>query len=174
MENKNSKLSNVSMGMGGTLIITIFVVLCLTVFSVLSFTTAYSDLKLSKKTEEFTYDYYEIHGRAEGKLAEIYVVLMSINENIRTAYTSTELFINNAAEAVTKINGVSVIELNNDSFTFYYESLGDKNQKLCVTLKIMYDEEKRIPYYNIVTWNLEPIELPVYEEEIYDLWEGFE
>lgn len=174
MENKSSKLSNVSIGMGGALILTIFVVLCLTVFSVLSFTTAYSDLKLANKTEEYTSDYYKVHGIAEEKLAEIYVVLMSINENISSTNTLQEAFINNAAEAVSKLNGVSVIELNNNTFSLYYEIFGDKNQKLCVTLKILYDEEKNIPYYDILTWNLEPIELPVYEEENYDLWEGFE
>lgn len=174
MEYKNSKLSNVSIGMGGALILTIFVVLCLTVFSVLSFTTAYSDLKLANKTEEYTSDYYKVHGIAEEKLAEIYVVLMSINENISSTNTLQEAFINNAAEAVSKLNGVSIIELNNNTFSLYYEIFGDKNQKLCVTLKILYDEEKNIPYYDIVTWNLEPIELPVYEEENYDLWEGFE
>jgi len=174
MENKSSKLSNVSIGMGGALILTIFVVLCLTVFSVLSFTTAYSDLKLANKTEEYTSDYYKVHGISEEKLAEIYVVLMSINENISSTNTLQEAFINNAAEAVSKLNGVSIIELNNNTFSLYYEIFGDKNQKLCVTLKILYDEEKNIPYYDIVTWNLEPIELPVYEEENYDLWEGFE
>lgn len=174
MENRSSKLSNVSIGMGGTIIVTIFVVLCLTIFSVLSFTTAYSDLKLAKKTEEFTSDYYKVHGMAEEKLAEIYIILMSINENISSVNTQREAFIAHAAEAVTKIYGVSVIELNSDSFTLYYEISGDKNQKICVTIEILYDDEKNIPYYDIVTWNLEPIEYPVYEEENYDLWEGFE
>lgn len=174
MENKSTKLSNVSVGMGGTLIITIFVVLCLTVFSVLSFTTAYSDLKLAKKTEEFTNDYYKIHGMAEERLAEIYAALMSVNESIDTTDTPTESFMNNAAEAIVKLYGVSVTELNNDSLILYYENQGDKNQKLCVTLMVMYDDERNLPYYDIVTWNLEPIELPVFEEENYDLWEGFE
>lgn len=173
MENRNSKLNNVSIGMGGALIITIFVVLCLTVFSVLSFTTAYSDLKLAKKTEEITYDYYRIHGISEERLAEINVVLMSINETINPA-NSIEVFMKKAAEAVVKLYGVSVIELNDDSFTIYYESMGDRNQKICTTLKVMYDEEKRAPYYNIETWNLSTIELPIYEEENFDLWEGFE
>jgi hypothetical protein len=173
MENRSSKSSNVSIGMGGSLILTIFVVLCLTVFSVLSFTTAYSDLKLAHKTEKFTSDYYKIHGLAEEKLAEIYEVLMSINEK-SSVNTLQEDFISKASEAVSKIYGVSEIKLNSESFTLYYEVLGDKNQKICVTLEILFDEDKNIPYFDIVTWNLEPIELPVYEEENYDLWEGFE
>lgn len=173
MRANSSKLSNISIGMGGALIITIFVALCLTVFSVLSFTTAYSDLKLAKKTEEFAYDYYSIHGQAEEKLAEISDVLISLNEKMNYKNSSEE-FMKNAAETITKIDGVSVIRFSDDSFTLYYESLGNKNQKLCSTLEIMYNEEKSIPYYDIVTWNIEPIELPEYEEENYDLWEGLE
>lgn len=173
MENK-SNMSNASMGMGGTLIIIIFVVLCLTVFSVLSFTTAYSDLKLARKTEQLTHDYYEIHGRAEEKVAEIYATLMSVNEIIISENFKKEDFMKRASEAVVKLYGVSTTTLSDDSFSLYYESLGEENQKICVTLKVMYDETKNIPYYNIETWNLSPIKLPIYEEENYNLWEGFE
>lgn len=171
MDGKNAKLSNTSMNLGGTIIIIIFVVLCLTVFSFLSFNTAYSDLKLSKKSEEFYYDYYRIQGMAEERLAEIYVALMSINENLSFA-TAKKAFMDDATESVVKLHGVSVISSNDDSLVLYYETLGEKNQKLCVTLKIMYDEEKSIPYYNIETWNLAPIDKPVYEEETLNLWEG--
>lgn len=171
MENKNIITSKASIGMGGSLIITVFVVLCLTIFSVLSFTTAHSDLKLSKKTEEFTKDYYNINGLAEERLAEIYVTLLSVNLTYSNNISS---FISNSAEAIASLHGVSVIEMNSDDFILYYETLGIKNQKLCVTLKIMYDLEKKLPYYSILTWNLEPIKLPTYEEENYNLWEGFD
>lgn len=172
MDNKSNKMSNTSMNLGGTIIIIIFVVLCLAVFSFLSFNTAYSDLKLAKKSEVFYYDYYRIQGIAEERLAEIYVTLMSINEKLSIESTK-ETFMNNAAESVVKIYGISVINLNDESLVLYYETLGDKNQKLCVTLKVMYDEAKNLPYYDIETWNLAPIEEPVYEEETLDLWEGF-
>ena len=172
MERRNSKLSNVSIGMGGTLIVTIFVSLCLTIFSILSFTTAYSDLKLAKKTEEITYDYYELHGKAEETLAEIYVLLMSANETYKSS--SKEILMDKAAGMVTKINGVSIVDSSRDSFSLYYESPGNKNQKICVTLNVMYDEINNIFVYDIQTWNLASIEIPLYEEENYNLWEGFE
>ena len=173
MINRNSKLSNVPIGMGGALIITIFVVLCLTIFSVLSFTTAYSDLKLAKKTEEMTYDYYSIHGKAEEKLASIYDVLVSTNENMSFDSSSND-FYDNAIIALREIKSVSIIDSNKNLLKIYYEELGDKNQKISVTLNIMYDIINRRPYYDIETWNLSTIELPVYEEENFDLWEGFE
>ncbi|MGB4438967.1 MAG: hypothetical protein WBJ13_07025 [Sedimentibacter sp.] len=180
MENKKTKSSNVSVGMGGTLIITIFVVLCLTIFATLSFTTAYSDLKLAKKTEEMTYDYYAVHGMAEEKLAEVYNVLLNSNENLNMInddnLSETEKFFNIFADNISDVADVTVIENNegNDNFTIYYESLGQKNQKICVTLNILYDELSKKPYYEIVSWNLANIKLPVYEEENFDLWEGID
>lgn len=173
MEIRNYKSSNISMGMGGSLIIIILVVLCLTVFSVLSFTTAYSDLKLAEKTEEMTSDYYKASGKAEEKLAYIYEALISACESMNDS-DSPEAFFNDAALKVANINDVSIISSNSNSFKIYYEALGDKNQKICVTINIMYDEISRRPYYDIETWNLSTIEPPVYEEENIDLWEGFE
>lgn len=45
------KQSQLGINAGGAIIIIIFVVLCLTIFSVLSFASAYSDKKLSDKTK---------------------------------------------------------------------------------------------------------------------------
>lgn len=172
---KNYKSSNISIGigMGGAIIIIILVVLCLTVFSVLSFTTAHSDLKLAEKTEEMTSDYYKTNGKAEEKLADIYEVLISACENMKVEDTP-EVFFNTAVGELSEIDGVSIISSNWDSFKIYYEASGDKNQKICVTVNIMYDKINNYPYYNIETWNLSTIEPPVYEEENFDLWEGFE
>jgi len=180
MENKRTRSSNVSVGMGGTLIIIIFVVLCLTIFATLSFTTAYSDLKLAKKTEEMTYDYYAVHGMAEEKLAEVYNVLLKSNENLNMIndddLSEAEKFYRIFADNISDVADVTIIENNegNNNFTLYYQSLGRKNQKICVTLNILYDELRQKPYYEIVSWNLANIELPVYEEENFDLWKGID
>jgi len=159
----NHNRSNSDVGFGGTIIIVIFVVLCLTILSTLSFTTAYSDLKLSKKTEEITADYYAAHGKAEEKLEEIYGILISEDAE-------------SAKGIVKELKGVTVIEedVSNNNYLIYYESLGDKNQKICVTLNIFYDENTMKPYYEITSWNLANIELPEYEDENYDLWKGID
>ncbi len=180
MENKETRTSNVSVGMGGTLITTIFVVLCLTIFATLSFTTAYSDLKLAKKTEEMTCDYYAVHGIAEEKLAQIYNILLNSNKNTYMInddnLSETEKFFTILANNISSLSDVTIIENYNENnkFTIYYESLGQKNQKICVTLNILYDEISKKPYYDIVSWNLANIELPVYDEENFNLWEGID
>ena len=136
MENKNYRATNISMGMGGAIIVVILVVLCLTVFSVLSFSTAYSDLKLTEKTEEMAADYYITNGKAEEKLADVYNELSLAAEKMKDTDTP-EVFYNNATVQLAGIDGVSIINTDNGSFKAYYESLGDKNQKICVTLNII-------------------------------------
>ena len=157
MENKKT---NVSVGMGGTLIITVFVVLCLMIFAALSFATAYSDLKLAKKVQNMTADYYSIHGKAEEKLAEISDVLFDININETKE---------NLAGKLSGIDGISFIDKED---VIKYEVPGNNNQKISVTLNILHDSTGY--YYEIAAWNLSNIELPVYEDEIIDIWEGVE
>ena len=173
MENKNYSTADIPIGMGGSIIVVILVVLCLTVFSVLSFDTAYSDLKLTEKTEEMAADYYKINGKAEEKLSDIYNAMDSICKSMKDTDTP-ETFYSDVFLQLAKIDDVSIIGSNDGSFKIYYESLGDKNQKICVTLDIFYDELKHCPSYEIETWNLSAIEFPDYEQQNIDLWEGLE
>lgn len=151
-----NKRMNVSVGMGGTLIITVFVVLCLMVFAVLSFTTAHSDLKLSNKALEITKDYYFIHGNAEEKLSEINDILHETDES----------------KIISDLLNIDGVSFDEENLTVQYEVLGQKNQKISVELNILHDNKGY--YYEIAAWNLSNIELPVYEDEIIDIWEGIE
>ncbi|NMB97522.1 MAG: hypothetical protein GYA02_13080 [Clostridiaceae bacterium] len=154
-----NRRTNVSLGMGGTLVVTVFVVLCLMIFAALSFTTAYSDLKLSIKAQEITADYYLIQGKAEEKLAEISEVLHGID----TGGDKTSIF--------RKLSLIDGIEVDEENSRISYEAAGQKNQKISVSLNIVIEDKV---YYEIESWNLSNIELPVYEDQIIDLWEGVE
>ncbi|HHZ02367.1 MAG TPA: hypothetical protein GX396_05445 [Tissierellia bacterium] len=160
MENR-MKNSEIPLGMGGSLIVTVLVVLCLIIFAALSFTTAYSDYKLSLRAQEITEDYYRIHGLAEEKLSEISDVLYGIKG------MDTDI-----AEKLKRVEGL-FIEGELDELSAWYEVLGSKNQKITVSLNILFEESKDSYYYEITSWNLSNIELPVYEEEYIELWEGF-
>ncbi|MFA6983959.1 MAG: hypothetical protein WC276_08435 [Sedimentibacter sp.] len=154
-----NRRTNVSVGMGGTLIITVFVVLCLMIFASLSFVTAYSDLKMSKKAQEITADYYSIHGNAEEKLAEISDVLYDIDIN------------EEKDKVLRKLSDIDGVRVDEENSTLQYEVLGSKNQKISVDLNILQTDRF---YYEIEAWNLSSIELPIYEDEIIDIWEGIE
>lgn len=58
-------------GLGGTLILMVFVVVCLAVFSALSFVTARADLALSEKNTTALEVYYTADAAAQAKLAQI-------------------------------------------------------------------------------------------------------
>ena len=62
---------------GSASIIMVFAVLCLTIFSVLSLTTAASDLRLSRRSAKSIADYYEAEFLAETKALEINDLLKS-------------------------------------------------------------------------------------------------
>jgi hypothetical protein len=174
MENHNKRLSNVSVGMGGTLIITIFVVLSLTIFATLSFTTAHSDLKLAVKTEKITSDYYETSSKAEKMLSEVYSTMMESRKiNAEGTADESKLYFDTLSKKLSGLKDIDFI-YEEEKFTVYYESSGEMNQKICVGLEVFYDQNSNEPYYEITSWNLANIELPVYEEENYDLWEGIE
>lgn len=167
MESKNQRTSRVSVGMGGALIITIFVVLSLTIFATLSFTTAHSDLKLARKAEKITYDYYLTSAGAEEQLSYIWTAMTSAAE----AANSKESYYDALSQGLFAMKNVDC-SFEEGVFRIYYESSGSRNQKICVTLSALYDITSGKPSYEIESWNLANIELPVYEEEKYDLWEG--
>ena len=56
---------------GSASIIMVFAVLCLTIFSVLSYTTSSSDLKLSRRVSQSVADYYQAEYNAEEKVLQI-------------------------------------------------------------------------------------------------------
>ena len=63
---------------GGAVIIIIFVVLCLTIFGLLSFATSHADKRLADKNLDSVVQYYAADSKAEEKLAKIYDALGNI------------------------------------------------------------------------------------------------
>ncbi|MBU9725765.1 hypothetical protein [Diplocloster modestus] len=55
-------------GLGAVSILAVFVVLCMTVFSILSFTSARADQKLSEKNAQAVQEYYQAESEAEEQL----------------------------------------------------------------------------------------------------------
>lgn len=153
---RKKSVAKVSAGVGGTIIMVIFVVLCLTIFAVLSFTAAHSDMKLSNKTLDMTRDYYKIQADAETKLSEIYAVINS----------------SGVTDAIGNIEGIEVSYTGDNETQVYYECHGEQNQKICVTLKLKDDEASGRTTYDILSWNLANIDVPEYEGDLIDLWEG--
>jgi len=74
---KNSGSGGGSVGVGISSVLMIFIALCLTVFSVLSYLSARADYKLAEKAASATTAYYEADSKAE----HIYAGLSSASAN---------------------------------------------------------------------------------------------
>lgn len=70
---ERSPASGVSIG--GLTVLVIFTVLCLTIFSVISLSSAQTDLRLSDRNIEQTVRYYEADGKAEEQLRAVDLAL---------------------------------------------------------------------------------------------------
>ena len=80
MKNNKKSQGSFHIGTGITSIIMVFVVLCLTVFGVLSFAIASSDYKLSKKSSDNIKAYYDAIRAENSILAQINEVLYNVKD----------------------------------------------------------------------------------------------
>ena len=78
---KAKKTSYSPINMGISLMLVVFIVLCMVVFSVLSLSTALKDYRYSKTNAENTTEYYAACNQAELKLAQIKDNLSTYDEN---------------------------------------------------------------------------------------------
>lgn len=72
-------------GTGASSVLMVFVVLCLVVFAVLSFSSADADLRLSRQFAERTTAYYQAENRANDRIKEI-------DGNLQEPYNNREEF----------------------------------------------------------------------------------
>lgn len=125
---KKKEISGIQIGTSS--LILIFVVLCLTIFSVLSLMSSMSDMRLAQKSLSATEEYYKADSLAEKKLKEIDMI-------IESTYALEEKM----GEIYDPATGL-----------ISYEIPINEHQVLCVELEVISrakDGEKR---YNITKW----------------------
>lgn len=156
---KKSGLGTVNAG--GAIIIIIFVILCLTIFGLLSFATAFADKKLADKTLANASQYYGADLAAEEKLAAIYDAVysklasgISLNESVRAAAGTVpfdiggagsadaeEAYIIYRTEIETGSNKTKVSFYLDSGVTFYYnKNTGELTYKITAWNVVMESE----------------------------------
>ena len=120
------------MNVGISLIILIFMDICLAAFAVLSLENAVSDYSLSKKTAVHTTQYYKAVNKVQEQLAKK-------NKELREEAAAEE----NSSQTVERKSIQEEIKLT--------ESVSD-SQQLVVTLRL--DETQKYPEYYIEKWQL--------------------
>ena len=140
------------MNVGISLIILIFMNICLAAFAVLSLENAVSDYSLSKKTATHTTQYYEAVNKMQEQLAKKNQELREKVEAEKKAETkSTEKKIKTKTIKNTQKQSQKAIEKIAKSQIKLTENVS-KSQQLVVTLKL--DEVGDCPQYYIQKWKL--------------------
>ena len=146
-----------AMAIGTPSAILVFVVLCLTSFGVLAFSTANVDLKLSTQTAQSVADYYAADARAQR-------ALMKLDEKL---FATPGINASELAAALKPLAG-SVEESTDGakvSLTFPFS----KYQALHVTVALLPMSSAR---YEIVDYSNIMINEPEYGEEPLNIWDG--
>lgn len=141
-------------GVGASSILMIFTVLCLTVFSVLTFSTARADQRLTEKALDGTKEYYAADRQAEETLARIDGIL----EKAKDLPTVKQLL----AEA-----GFSV-DPEGEVFQVTAEFAVGDNRTYRMVVELTGDPERR---YRVLERSVQNTE-GVWEDEILDIWDG--
>jgi len=149
---------------GGAIIIIIFVVLCLTIFGLLSFTTSFADKKLADRNLDSVVRYYKADSEAEEKLAIIYDALYTrILLTSGPAYFFDEAFVKSTVENIAGYDFSDIVTIKEESpidnwdlLEFYDE---DEEEKINNSINIVtviyqtqisdqeYSDDSKIKFY---------------------------
>ena len=80
-----------SSGIGGSLILIIFIILTVTIFSVLTLVSAQNEIGTVKKTADISKKYYDAENTAAEKCGELKAAFSEITENSRIVSAAIEL-----------------------------------------------------------------------------------
>jgi len=174
---------------GGAIIIIIFVVLCLTIFGLLSFTTSFADKKLADRNLQSVSQYYRADSEAEEKIAVIYNALYEkINSGANFSFNESfvDSVVKNISNAKYDFSDMEVwepwddtgVDENTDAvIIFYHTDMGagaSKDAKvkflLDTELKLYYNKNTGKLTYKISEWKVRMESGFDYDNEIYNLW----
>lgn len=162
----------ISIGTGVSSILMIFVVLCLTTFGVLSFSSARADLNLTKKNGAQIEAYYTADGTAQEILMEIDGLIYTAQsaDGDETIYEETVISL------LSTINPTLSINKNGDNtLEVSYSVLLNEQQYLEVIITILpYDSLKR---YNVNSYRLKQsnngnLSIDLDSEILDGIWQG--
>ncbi len=130
---KINKTSYPPIHMGTSLMLVIFIILCMIVFAVLSLSSSLKDYDYSQKNAQRTTNYYEACNQAEKSIADIHQLL-----------TSSSSF----ESALDKIEDLGYVAVSDDHLAQFHVAIDD-NEFLQVVLDL---KPANGDDYRIATW----------------------
>lgn len=150
---KNDKNQSSFTAIGSSSLLVVFLVLCLTTFSILSLSGAKSDYSFTERLSKHKSDYYEACSQAESILGNIdqlleqtYLSKAMSQEEYLDALTLTLMTTSAVPCSYSTKSGKPIIS---------YSVPVDKKQALFVELKVT-NPAKSPNYYEIQTWQVAP------------------
>ena len=150
---KNKKTGSATINAGGAIIIIIFVVLCLTIFSLLSFTTAFADKRLSDRTLLGVQQYYEADTLAERMLAAVWTQCLAHDGISGDGPWLLEQSIQAIEIPGVEIISVSLLEPFTPLALVAYQTQMNEVQALYSEIEIYYNGHQRLDY-KILKWHI--------------------
>lgn len=143
---------------GGAMLIIIFVVLCLTVFGFLAFSTAFADRKLTDKNIKNQVEFYSADSEAELKIAKIYGELYNLPTDADWTGLDSIAGANMVYDSETGVITVDFITGQNENHAIY-------------TCADFYVDDRGQWDYKITSWYSYFTDELDYTQ-IYDVWSG--
>ena len=161
------KKKSFHIGTGITSLLMIFVVLCLTTFGILSFTSANAEVALTKKNSDYVEAYYKAYSTGSVILADIDKAIYEVD-----AKSDVNLYYQKVEEAIStmKFDGCiieSAIDENGMCISINIDVTS--KQQLFMSLKV--NEQSDSKRYQVVSNYLKSeYGSDAYEEELPDMW----
>ena len=162
---------------GGAIIIIIFVVLCLTIFGLLSFTTSFADKKLADKNLRSVEQYYKADSEAEINLMAIYEAINSYVKK-EADFFFDEYFVGDAVSSLGVADELEIEEKNGGVAVAYKTIMGepdeDENVKFYLNSEVIfyYDINTNKLSYKISLWKVVFNSDFDYQSEQFNVWDG--
>lgn len=118
---------------GVTSILMIFVILCLTTFGILSYTSAKADYSFAVKNADYISSYYDAYSRVNEKIAAIDEIVNQMEnntDNMSQYLSDIEKNVSSLDDEVTEINCERTNEANNSIIRIYVSSAIDEKHSL--------------------------------------------
>lgn len=146
MKMKCEKKTWPPVNIGTSFMLVLFMILCLVVFSVLSFSSAWKDYQYSLETSVHTQEYYHASNQAEEKLEQI--------DRILSSYSS----IDRCIQELEKLDSIIVADVSSEtceySLRIDYQIPINPTSVLCVSLS---NEPYENHFYTILSWTQQSV-----------------
>ena len=139
---------------GISLLLLIFLSLCMMTFALLSLSGARADERLSLKNADRTTQYYAADTQANKLLALIDEQLTTALINAESKEDPEDAFLNSVPSIINNIPGVSWIKETADEDSLSFTVPVTDNQVLFIELSIDYPEEEQDTMYEIDSWKI--------------------